>query len=183
MKQTEVGDAIKEWESCFFKDYDPHSPLVVEKEKAALALCFLLTNTVEPLIPQFIEEIKACIKEILPKDKDVNAFILEYKRKEMHFLLDQLENELFSEANRINDDIAAKYEELQKELLAINAEREAHSIQLFKRLDVVKIRIQELVAQLKGITQGMHQVERTMATEEQVLDATLNKCENVINKV
>lgn len=157
MKETPAAETITEWEQLFFRDYNPHSPLDIEKEKAARALCFLLSNTVEPLIPELASNLKTLIQETLPQSKDADAFILQYKLEEAHFLLDELEENLFAEANQINETIADKYIELEKELLAINAERKMNSPQLFQKLDGVKANIRELISQLNNIAQEMYQ--------------------------
>lgn len=206
MKRTsqsaQQAQMVSEWTARYFNDYAPalssSSPLPAQRIRAARALCFLLSNTPEPLPQECIAKLKAIIAEILkispnvPKNHnasvasvapaDVDAFICDYQQKEARALIKKLEKDLYARANRVNEALAAQFEQLKAELLALNAEREMQNAKLYERLDAVNQKIKQLVLDMQKVHQGMEQVEQGMQAQEQELSRVLPQCEGALKK-
>lgn len=182
-QNEELLQIISEWEKEYFSDYHPTSRVTIDREKAALALAFFLSNTIEPFFPRFIDNLKEIIGNTLPENYDVEQFIYIYKLKEVQFLLDDLETTLIDEANRMNSIIDARFKEMKAQFLALNAYRERIAIECFERLDSVKKEIQKLVLEMKTIHYEMQKVEKIMESQDQILNKLLDKTEHVAKKV
>lgn len=204
--EGEIIRKIDIWQSTFYPKFQ-NIDNAEKQEIASLALCYLLYEMIYPTFlgknPQQLEELykyvlqlKEIMEIIIPNLNERGQLIRDYesyskeeailKRKiaEIEMRFQEYENQLYVNANRINNLILAKFEELRQALLEINTQRDLIIDECIStHLEKLNERVANVYAQLCARSDEIIQLSQTLQNEELVFHQHLNEGLEVLNKV
>ena len=195
------GLSVEEWETHFLNHYTDIET-EEKREMASLALCFLLCSVIRPMIYagdekflDFEDALTEILETTLPAGENAGAFIEEYEndltvimqiQKKLE-LVDQMfteaSNDLYVEANRVNQQIVDNFESLKETLKAIVENRKALSKESYDKIESLKSKIEGILTTLGQNQIEVEEIGRRLETEENHFLSLLSECQTLLMKV
>lgn len=201
-RREEVYQMVSDWGYQFFQNDQSSSPVDQERLKAAYRICYL-HNNLENVMFYYAESdeekiawddlifaLQERLSEVLPENFEAEAFLATYRERlakqgmlSIFAELNALREKLYSDANRISEQLTEQFEELKAEMERVHQLSKLSYERTIEQVDAATQETADLIEDFKGPMSALKRLEAHLEKQERQMEQSSNALNDVLRKV